>query len=673
MTDTRPPVYNGRYELQSQVARGGTAQVYLARDIILGRAVALKVLFPELSTDSAFVERFRREAQAAASLSHPNIVPVYDWGESDDTYFIVMEYVDGEPLSSIIHTQAPVNPGSAAQVAADIAKALTYAHRHGVVHRDVKPGNVLITADGQVKVTDFGIARATGNLDDQVTQTGLVMGTATYFSPEQAQGLDVDGRSDIYSLGVVLYEMLVGRPPFIGDTPVAIAYQHVQETPPRPRALNPEIPVALEAIVLQAMAKLPAERYQNADDLRADLERFLRNQTVLATPPSEFAPGPLTEALPRSAPPEPVAVEPVAAVATQDDLAIKEPTTTPYWIIAAVVLLLATVLVGIAGGRSLGYFGGARYVKIPYLVGQSAASAKSRLTKAGLDVHENTVANDNPAKTGTVVGSNPNDQVTVKTGSLVTLTVNGKPALETVPSVVGLSLKAAKAALKQAHLNATVDTTGYTLDEKPGYVVAQSVPANNQKLLGSSITITVVGTPAKVVIPTFTNDETQSQAGNALGAKGLQVSPTPIMTFKSNVPAGDVIRSQPPSGTSVPQGTFVTLVISEGPAVKVPSLIGETPSGATSTLAALGLTLSPTITQQTVSNPAFSGVVVTHDPEPGTMVAAGSQVTVQTGEYVAGTTGTGTSGTGTTTTTTTTTTPLTTTIPTTPTTFPTQP
>jgi eukaryotic-like serine/threonine-protein kinase len=669
MTDNRPPVYNGRYELQSQVARGGTAQVYLARDIILGRPVALKVLFPELSTDSAFVERFRREAQAAASLSHPNIVPVYDWGESDDTYFIVMEYVDGEPLSSIIHTQAPVNPGSAAQVAADIAKALTYAHRHGVVHRDVKPGNVLITADGQVKVTDFGIARAMGNLDDQVTQTGLVMGTATYFSPEQAQGLDVDGRSDIYSLGVVLYEMLVGRPPFIGDTPVAIAYQHVQETPPRPRALNPEIPVALEAIVLQAMAKLPAERYQSADDLRADLERFLRNQTVLASPPSEFAPGPLTEALPRSAPPETVAAEAVGAVVAQDDLAIKEPTTTPYWIVAAVVLLLATVLVGILGGRSLGYFGGARYVKVPYLVGQTASAATTQLKHAGLLVKVDPVRNTNQAKTNIVLSTTPGDHQTVKTGALVTLDVGGKVAEETVPSVVGLTLKAAKAAVTAAHLNPTVDTVPYQLGQKTGYVIQQSVQAKTQQLLGSTIILTVVGTPGKVTIPTFPTNETEEEAAIALTEKGLQVASPPTMKFSSTVPSGDVIRASPASGTSVPQGTFVTLVVSQGAAVKVPSLIGETPSAATSTLAALGLTLSPTITQQTVSNPAFSGVVVTQDPQPGTKVASGSQVTIETGEYIAGTSG----NTGAGTTTTTTTTPLTTTIPTTPATLPAAP
>ena len=666
MTDPRPPVYNGRYELQSQVARGGTAQVYLARDIILGRPVALKVLFPELSTDSAFVERFRREAQAAASLSHPNIVPVYDWGESDDTYFIVMEYVDGEPLSSIIHTQAPVNPASAAQVAADIAKALTYAHRHGVVHRDVKPGNVLITADGQVKVTDFGIARATGNLDDQVTQTGLVMGTATYFSPEQAQGLDVDGRSDIYSLGVVLYEMLVGRPPFVGDTPVAIAYQHVQETPPRPRALNPEIPVALEAIVLQAMAKLPAERYQSADDLRADLERFLRNQTVLASPPSEFAPGPLTEALPRSAPPEPVAVASPENAVGADELVMKEPTTTPYWIVAAVVLLIATVLVGIAGGRSLGYFGGARYVKIPFLVGQQTASAAtSTLHRAGLHVHVDTAPNTVPAKAGIVFKEVPGDHSSVKSGTLVTLTVGGKVAEETVPSVTGLSLKAAKAALRQAHLNPVVSTIPYTLNSKIGFVTLQSVPAGSQKLLGSPITITVVGTPGKTVVPPVTANETPQAAGAALGAKGLQVSPTqPSGKFNNTVPAGDVIKFDPPSGTSLAQGTPVQLILSRGAAIVVPNLIGSSVSDAQTALATEGLMLSVSTTQVPEVNPDFSGVIVLQDPQAGQKLAAGNAVTVEVGEYISGPT------TPTTTTTTTTTFPFTTTSSTVPTSFP---
>src|SRR4051795_1968019 len=235
-------VFSGRYEIQREIARGGMAEVYLARDQSLNRPVALKALFPEFAREPSFVERFRREAQAAANLNHPNIVSIYDWGQESGTYFIVMEYVEGRSLRELIQSEGAIEPGQAADIAAEIASALAFAHRSGVVHRDVKPGNVLLTDSGTVKVTDFGIARA--GTSDGLTQTGSVMGTATYFSPEQAQGLPVDGRSDVYALGVVLYEMVTGVAPFTGDNPVAIAYQHVQETPASPQTVNPDVPAA---------------------------------------------------------------------------------------------------------------------------------------------------------------------------------------------------------------------------------------------------------------------------------------------------------------------------------------------------------------------------------------------------------------------------------------------
>src|SRR3984893_1517479 len=275
-------VFSSRYEIQREVAQGGMAEVYLARDRLLDRPVALKALFPEYAREPSFVERFRREAQAAANLNHPNIVAIYDWGQESGTYFIVMEYVEGRSLRELIHTEGTIEPGQAADIAAEIASALAFAHRSGVVHRDVKPGNVLLTQSGTVKVTDFGIARA--GTGDGLTQTGSVMGTATYFSPEQAQGLAVDGRSDVYSVGVVLYELVCGVAPFAGDSPVSVAYKHVRADPVPPSRRNPDVPQALEQIIMSALAKDPEHRYQSADDLRADLLRFRRGRPLAAAP-----------------------------------------------------------------------------------------------------------------------------------------------------------------------------------------------------------------------------------------------------------------------------------------------------------------------------------------------------------------------------------------------------
>ena len=382
-----PRIFSERYELNHLIARGGMAEVYRAHDRLLDRPVALKVLFPELSVDRSFVERFRREAQAAANLSHPNIVPVFDWGEDTGTYFIVMEFIDGRPLSAILKTAGPLSADRTADIGAHVAAALGYAHKHGVIHRDVKPGNVLITDEGQVKVTDFGIARAI-NTEESLTQTGAVMGTATYFSPEQAEGMGVDARSDIYSLGVVLFEMATGRPPFLGDTPVAVASKHVRDHPPAPRELNPAIPPTFEAIILKAMAKNPEHRYATAEDLRADLLRFNEGRTVLAMDDATsllavagttavvgtVAGMDVTQSVSATPPAEEV----------EDEEAGSNRTRTYAIILAILVLLL--LVAGYFLARNLGYLGGSASFNLPSVTGQPVGQATAKLTQDGLVV-----------------------------------------------------------------------------------------------------------------------------------------------------------------------------------------------------------------------------------------------------------------------------------------------
>ncbi|HEX4820029.1 MAG TPA: Stk1 family PASTA domain-containing Ser/Thr kinase [Acidimicrobiales bacterium] len=627
-------VFNGRYELHRRLARGGMADVFLARDQLLDRPVAVKVLFPEFATDPNFVERFRREAQSAANLNHPNIVSVYDWGQEQGTYFIVMEYVDGRSLADILRTEGPLHPQRAAEVASDIAAALGFAHRNGVVHRDVKPGNVLISPQGQVKVADFGIARALGaDPESNLTQAGSVMGTATYFAPEQAQGLPLDPRSDLYSLGVVLYEMVTGRPPFSGESPVAIAYKHVQEQPPPPRHVNTNVPPAMEAIILKLLSKNPAARYPSAEDLRADLRRFEEGQPVLAAAGAAGATAATAAVNTTRAVP---ATQAVPAAYEQQDYVEPYPPRRRSGAFLVVLILLLLILAGllfalakvISGGN-----GAADQVDITVptggVVGQPEVDATKALQTAGFDVTPVHEKNDTVPE-GIVVSVDPAEGTTVKVdkGKRGTATLHVSSGANTVkmPGVVSQQKDDAEKFLRAQGFTGAINEVPAPSDDpkvEVGEVTKQDPPEGADVAKNVSITLTISSGPPKVAIPDVAG-KSVAEAASVLGQAGLNASKT-TSEPSDTVPKDQVIRTDPGAGTQVDKGSNVTLVVSSGQAqVTVPSVKGLTKAAADDAISKAGLVPDATC-HENAATPA-TGIVSDQSPAANSKADKGSTV-----------------------------------------------
>ncbi len=646
MADQDLRVLNDRYEIHRRLARGGMAQVYLARDRSLDRPVAVKELVPEFATDPSFVERFRREAQAAANLSHPNVVGVYDWGAQDGTYFIVMEYVDGPSLSRVLRSDGPFHPRRAAEIAAEVAGGLGFAHSRGVVHRDVKPGNVLLTRSGQAKVTDFGIARALSSPDEDLTQAGSVMGTATYFSPEQAQGLPVDPRSDLYSLGVVLYELVTGRPPFSGETPLAIAYKHVQDQPAPPSTLMSGLPTSLEAIIMKLLSKRPEDRYASAEDLRADLNRYLAGEPTVAERGLVGAAALAAAAYGDSATTMQPATTVGAAVPPEEpgegDEDEEQPRRT--WLFIAILVGLLALLGGLLFWFTRSADNG-DLVTVPSVVGLQLERATTLLEDAGLEVAVTREPSEQ-LEAGLVISQDPDRDEEVDAGSTVQLVVSSGQEVVEVPTLFLLSQTAAEDLLRERGLVPKV-TPREVEEGEPGFVVEQNPAAGEEVPPGSEVEIFVSVLAGSVLVPDVTG-RPLAQAQAQIQAAGLRFANATEAT-SATVPAGSVISTDPPGGSSVQRNSVVQIVVSTGvEQVRVPDVVGPTEADARDEIRSSGLVVAVTPQSVPAGDPS-AGRVISQDPSGGRDVDRGSTVSIVVGVAAAATT--------TTTTTTTTSTP----------------
>ncbi|WP_328466695.1 Stk1 family PASTA domain-containing Ser/Thr kinase [Streptomyces sp. NBC_00448] len=647
-----PRRLGGRYELGSVLGRGGMAEVYLAHDTRLGRTVAVKTLRVDLARDPSFQARFRREAQSAASLNHPSIVAVYDTGEDYvdgvSIPYIVMEYVDGSTLRELLHSGRKLLPERSLEMTVGILQALEYSHRAGIVHRDIKPANVMLTRTGQVKVMDFGIARAMGESGMTMTQTAAVIGTAQYLSPEQAKGEQVDARSDLYSTGCLLYELLTVRPPFVGDSPVAVAYQHVREEPQPPSVYDPEVTPAMDAIVLKALTKDPDYRYQSADEMRADVEAALDGQPVGATAmmgaagygyPHQYGDTAATTAMPPQTDPQTSMLPP----ARDDDGGYgyedrpdrrrqkkSSNTSTVLLVVAAVLVLIGAIFLGksLFGGHAQS--GGT----VPDFTNVSMTDAQAKADNVGIKLVKGPAVFCPNVDKNLVCQQDPKADSEIPSDKTVTVNLSKGSAPIAVPDVTNDKFDDANTELTKQGFQVEQKTqTSTTVDA--GTVLSQDPKGGTKVAKGSTITLTVAVQPKKVT-PTNVKGDTYDQAVSALKTQGFTNITRGTDQPSDETPQGSVISQTPdPNAGEQSLDTAIVLTVSSGPqqsqqppATMPGDLTGKTVGQAKQELQALNLNLQITAVDMTGNQADDNAKVFQVDPGAGTQLQEGQPVTL---------------------------------------------
>lgn len=578
MADNHTHRLAGRYEVRSMIGRGGMAQVHLGFDTRLSRVVAIKMLRTDLARDSIFQTRFRREAQAAASLNHPNIVAVYDTGEEDVTTpdgstvsvpYIVMEYVEGHTVRDLLAGGAPVPIDEAVEIISGVLSALEYSHVHGLVHRDIKPGNIMLTNTGKIKVMDFGIARALTDSQATMTQTNAVVGTAQYLSPEQAHGDPVDARSDIYSTGCVLFELLTGQPPFKGDSAVAVAYQHVSEIPPKPSSITSDVPDSIDRVVLKALAKNRDDRYSSAEEMRADLNRAARGALVMAPEtdswqaPATQVMSPATMTMPAATMPPPAPAYDTQTMARIDTL--EEEPKKKRWPIA----LLIVVALAIIGGLVWWFATNSaepevEQVPVPTVVGQTQEQAIATLKEAGLEFAIASTEASSEIPANSVISSDPEAGTIVDKGTTVKVVLSSGPADTTVPDVSGLTQQQARDQLKQNGLQVSDVVTVDDPSQEKGRVIKTDPEAGAKISEGESVTLFIAS--GNVSVPADLVGRPRDEVLQALQELGLN---TNVETEESAEHEEGTVMSLSATGT-VSKDTTITVTVAKAPAPTQP-------------------------------------------------------------------------------------------------------